>query len=135
MDEHITTIERILRDVEEAFAHRDLEALVASFTDDATIESYLVARVFDRKDGVCRGRAEIEMLVRALWKRGVPWGKHAAPIVRGNVAAIEYGSASSEAETFSVDIIEVSDGKIRSLRAYAGWRAVMALTDEHEGAW
>jgi hypothetical protein len=31
-----------------------------------------------------------------------------------------------------VDIIEVKSGKLQSLRAYAGWRAVMALSGEVE---
>src|SRR5438445_7685990 len=50
------------------------------------------------------------------------------PIIRGNTVVIEHRSASSDAEKFSVDIIEVKDGRIQSLRAYAGWRAIIALT-------
>jgi hypothetical protein len=62
-------------------------------------------------------------------KRGTPWGGHEPPIIRGNTVVVEHRGASSDTEKFSVDIIEVRDGKIQSLRAYAGWRAVMALTD------
>jgi len=127
-DEQLTTVEQVIRDLEAAFSRNDLESLVALFAQDATVESYLVSRVFNRKEGVCRGRAEIRELVRALMKRGVPWGGHEPPIIRGNTVAVEYRSASSDAEKFSVDIIEVRDGKIQSLRAYAGWRAVMAAT-------
>jgi hypothetical protein len=29
---------------------------------------------------------------------------------------------------FSVDIFEIRDGKVQSLRAYVGWRPTMALT-------
>ncbi len=126
----MTTIEQVISDVEAAFSRNDVEGVVALFAEDATIESYLVVRVFNRKDGVCRGRAEIRELLRALMQRGRPWGGHAPPIVRGNTAAVEYTSASSDAEKFSVDIVEVKDGKIQSLRAYAGWRAVTALRAE-----
>ena len=128
--EQIATVEQLLSDLEAAFSRNDVEAIVALFAPDATIESYLVSRVFNRKEGVCHGRAEIRELGRALMARGTPWGGHEPPIIRGNTVAIEYHSASSDAEKFSVDIIEMRDGKIQSLRAYAGWRAVMALTSE-----
>ena len=129
-DEQGIRPEQVLSDMEEAFSRRDLEGIVALFTEDATIESYLVSLVFNRKKGVCRGRAEIRELVGTLMKRGTPWGGHEPPIVRGNTIAIEHRTASSDTEKFSVDIIEVSDGKIQSLRAYAGWRAITALTGE-----
>lgn len=132
-DEQITTAEQVISDIEAAFSRSDLEGSVALFAHDATIESYLVSRVFNRKEGICRGRDEIRELVRALMQRGTPWGGHEPPIIRGNTIAIEYRSASSDAEKFSVDIIEVRDGKIQSLRAYAGWRAITALTGEARG--
>lgn len=132
-DEPFTTGEQVISDLKAAFARNDLEGLVALFAQDATIESYLVPRIFHRKEGVCRGRAEIRELVGALMKRGVPWGGHEPPIVRGDAVAIEYRSASSDAEKFSVDIIEVRNGKIQSLRAYAGWRVVMAATQRGDG--
>lgn len=127
-NEQVTTVEQLIADLDAASSRHDVEALVALFAPDATIESYLVSRVFNRKEGVCRGRTEIRELMLALMRRGTPWGGHEPPIIRGTTVAIEYRSASSDAEKFSVDIIEVRDGKIQSLRAYAGWRAVMALT-------
>ena len=131
-EEPVKTVEQVIRDMEAVSRQGDAEALVELFAEDATIESYLVTRVFDRKDGVCRGRAEIRHLAQALMKRGVPWGGHGPPIIRGNTVAIEFWAASSETETFSVDIIEVREGKIQSLRAYAGWRAVASLTASAE---
>jgi ketosteroid isomerase-like protein len=139
--EQVATVEQLLSDLEAAFSRNDVEAIVALFAPDATIESYLVSRVFNRMDGVCQGRAEIRELALALSKRGRPWGGHEPPIIRGNTVAIEYRSASSDAEKFSVDIIEVKDGTIQSLRAYAGWRAIGASDQirednrrEHTGA-
>ena len=129
-EDQVTAVEQAISNVEAAFSRNDIEAVVALFAQDATVESYLVARIFNRKEGVCRGHDEIRELIRALMKRGKPWGGHGPPIVRGNTAAVEYSGASSDAEKFSVDIIEVRDGKIQSLRAYAGWRAVMTLTGE-----
>jgi ketosteroid isomerase-like protein len=129
-DEPVTSVEQVLSDMEAAFSRNDIEGLVALFAQDATIESFLVTRVFNRKEGVCRGRAEIRELIRALMKRGRPWGGHEPPIIRGNTVAVEFRGPSSDTEKFSVDIIEVREGKIQSLRAYAGWRALVALTGE-----
>jgi ketosteroid isomerase-like protein len=129
-DEQATTAERVLRDMEAAFSRNDVEGVVALFAENATIESYLVARIFHRKEGVCHGHAEIRELIRALAKRGTPWGGHGAPLIHGNTIAVEYNAASSDTQKFSVDIIELKGGKIQSLRAYAGWRAIMALTGE-----
>ena len=123
--EQVSTVEQLISDLEAASSRNDVEALVALFAHDATIESYLVSRVFNRKEGVCRGRAEIRELALALSKHGRPWGGHEPPIIRGNTVAVEYRSASSDAEKFSVDIIELRDGTIQSLRAYAGWRAIV----------
>jgi ketosteroid isomerase-like protein len=129
-DEQVTSAERVIDDLEAAVSRGDLEGVVALFAEEATIESYLVSRIFNRTEGVCRGRAEIRELLRALLARGVPWGGHEPPIVRGNTVAIEYRTATSETDHFSVDIIEVRDGKIQSLRAYAGWRALTGLTGD-----
>lgn len=119
-------VEQLISDLEVAASRNDVESIVALFAPDATIESYLVSRVFNRTEGVCRGRAEIRTLALALSTRARPWGGHEPPIIQGNTAAIEYNNASSDAEKFSVDIIEVRDGTIQSLRAYAGWRAIGA---------
>ena len=40
------------------------------FAEDATVESYFVTRVFDRNEGLCRGRDEIRKLVHAIIARG-----------------------------------------------------------------
>lgn len=122
--------EQVIRDLEAALARKDLDGAVAVFAEDATVESYLVSRVFNRVEGVCRGRAEIRELLRALVTRGIPWGGHEPPIVRGNTVAIEYRTATSDTDHFSVDIIEIRDGKIQSLRAYVGWRALAGLTGD-----
>jgi ketosteroid isomerase-like protein len=120
------SIETILHALETASARNDTEATLALFAADASIESPLVARVFNRKEGIARGHAEIRQLLGAFEKRGRPWGGHEPPIVRGNIAAIEYRDPSDR-EKFSVDIIEVRDGLIQSLRAYVGWRALASL--------
>jgi hypothetical protein len=121
-------VEQLLHEIENAWSKKDFERMVSLFAQDATIESPAVVRLLNRKEGVCRGRDEIRLLVRAMMQRGRPWGKHGPPLIRGNTVAIEYMSASSDRDSFSVDLIEIRDGRIQSLRAYPGWRAVTALS-------
>jgi hypothetical protein len=123
-DEPVTSVERVALHLEAASTSSDPEDLVSLFAEDGTLESYLVNRIFNRKDGVCHGRAEIRVLARALEERGVPWGGHEPPIIGGNTVVIEFRTPGSDTDKFSVDVIEVRNGKIQSLRAYAGWRAL-----------
>lgn len=126
INDDIATAERIIAEMDAAFASKDLDALTALFTEDATLESFLVSRVFERKESVCHGKAEVREMLSVLVEQGVPWGGHDAPLVRGNRVAVEFKTRSSDRDTFSVDIFEIADGKIKSLRAYAGWRAMSA---------
>jgi ketosteroid isomerase-like protein len=123
-------VERIIHALETAASRNDVEGVVALFTPDATVESPAIPRLLKRKQGVCRGRDEIRELLRALARRGVPWGRHEPPLIRGSTVAIEYMRASSDSEQFSVDVIEIEDGLIHRLRAYLGWRAAAAFAGE-----
>ena len=84
----------ILEALEAAQANKDLEGMLSLFASDVLIESPLVSRVMNRKEGICRGREELRVLARALLEKGVPWGVHAPPLIR-NTAAVEYMRASS----------------------------------------
>jgi hypothetical protein len=129
MEGEVTTVDQALAAFDAAWARNDLEGIVALFTEDALLESPLVPRLLNRSGGVLHGRDEIREMVRALLERGTPWGKHEPPIIQGNRAAIEFRSASADGEQFySVDIMELSRGKIRSLRAYSGFRALAAAS-------
>ncbi len=123
-------VEQVIRALDTAWSKSDIEGAVALFTPDATVESPAIPRLLNRKEGVCRGRDEIRELVRAMLRRGKPWGRHGPPIIRGGMAAIEYMLPSSDTEQFSVDVVEMRDGRIQNLRAYLGWRAVAAFAGE-----
>jgi ketosteroid isomerase-like protein len=122
-DEH-TEAEEFVRAFDSAWSRNDVEAAVALFAEDAALESPLVQRVLHRPTGVLHGRDEIREMVRSLMSGGTPWGGHEPPLIRGNRVALEFRPPSSDTEHFSVDIIELREGKIQSLRAYTGWRAL-----------
>jgi len=129
-DQQVTTVEQFVHAFDSAWSNNDVEAAVALFAEDATLETPLAQRLLHRKDGVLRGREEIRAMVRALMAGGKAWGGHEPPLVRGNTLAIEFRRSGSDSEHYSVDIIELREGKIQTLRAYAGWRAVPAPADD-----
>lgn len=133
MENDQPSVEQLLQAFDAAWAKRDLESIVALFAEDATLESPLAPRLLKSADGLLRGRDAIRHMVRALLEQGTPWGKHEAPIIQGNKAAIEFRGAAADGEQFySVDIIEVKGGKIQSLRAYAGWRPLAVLKEKED---
>jgi ketosteroid isomerase-like protein len=135
-DEHAAEVAEVIRAFDAAWARNDVEGVVALFAQDATLESPLVLSLLQRERGVLHGRDEIREMVRTLIERGTPWAEHGAPLIRGTTAAIEFKSKAKDVDArgsareqnaeafFSVDVIETKDGKIQSLRAYTGWRAL-----------
>jgi ketosteroid isomerase-like protein len=123
------TPEEISAAFDAAWTHRDVDALLALYARDATVESPLIPHLMRKRDGVCRGRDEIRALVEAVLARDVKWGRHEAPVVRGNTIFVEYRRVQPGGEQLDyVDVFEVSGGLIQSLRAYWGWRALAAMT-------
>ena len=116
--------EQFVRAFDNAWSRNDLEGAVALFAENATLESPLVQRLLHRSEGVLQGRDEIRAMVRALMQGGRAWGDHEPPVIRDHTVVLEFRRPGSEGEHYSVDIIELRDGKIQSLRAYAGWRAL-----------
>ena len=127
---HDTAGEQFVRAFDSAWSRNDVEGATALFAEDATLESPLVQRLLHRSEGVLHGRDEIREMVRTLMQGGRAWGGHEPPLIRGNTIAIEFKQPGSGGEHYSVDIIEVRDGKIQSLRAYAGWRALTPPSGE-----
>jgi ketosteroid isomerase-like protein len=119
---------KVVQAFDEAWAKNDLDAIVALYAPDATIESPLIAHLTG-KEGVCRGHEEIRAMLQRVIARGVRWGKHEPPVVRGDTIVIEYRRVLPEGEQRDyVDVIEVEQGRIKSLRAYWGWHALRTLS-------
>jgi len=63
-------------------------------------------------------------MVRALMQGGRAWGGHEPPLIRDDTIVIEFKRPGSEGEHYSVDIIELRDGRSRaSARTRAGVRS------------
>jgi ketosteroid isomerase-like protein len=116
----------IIRAHDEAWKRKDVDGVVALFASDATIESPLVARLTGKP--TARGRDEVRAAVQAVIDRGVVWGRHEPPAVRGDTVFVEYRRETPDGEQGdSVDVITVQGGLIKSLRAYLGAKSVASL--------
>jgi ketosteroid isomerase-like protein len=121
-DEPSMQAEAVVRGADAAWSKGDLEGMVALFTPDATLESPLVPKLLHKAEGVCHGCDDIREVVRALMQQGTPWASHDPPVARGTTVFVEY--RGPDREPFSVDVLELRDGRTASLRAYLGWRAL-----------
>jgi hypothetical protein len=60
------SIERIYREWDDALSRKDVEALLAFYAPDATLESPLVAHLLHREKGICHGHSELRELFEIL---------------------------------------------------------------------
>src|SRR5579862_4998946 len=60
--------ERIHRAWNDALAARNVEAIAALYTEDATIESPLIRYLLGSDDGICRGRSAIRAFIPLVFR-------------------------------------------------------------------
>ncbi len=65
----IGAVERIYKAWDEALGAKDLDAAVALYAPDATIESPLVAHLLGVQSGVCQGHDELRRFIRLVFQR------------------------------------------------------------------
>jgi ketosteroid isomerase-like protein len=119
---------------EEALSQNDLDALVAAYTPDGSIESPLIPHLMGSKRGVCRGRDELRSFYAALTKRKPQRSFHRKPFfVDGETVMWECPRESPEGDQMDVvEVMEIKDGLIFRHRVYWGWfGAGVMMRDEY----
>lgn len=112
----------------------DIESLLALYTDDAILESPLVARILDRPSGLLRGKEQL----RPFFQRGtdnrpnelVQWYRTGRYLFDGQTLMWEYPRAHTDGGD-QVDLVEVMDlngPQIAHHRIYWGWFGTPLLT-------
>jgi steroid Delta-isomerase len=123
-----------------AVVARDLDALLALYTDDAVLESplILVAQP-DRRTGVLRGhdalRAFFAAGLRATPAAPTRWYRTEVFLSHGNRLVWEYPRATPDGD--QIDLVEVMDldgERIAHHRVYWGWAGFLALSAAQRGA-
>jgi len=125
-------IERIYHAWDEALGARDLDAALALYRPDATLESPLVCHLLGRRDGVVHGREALREFVRLVFADQSPKRRRyrTTYLTDGALLTWEYPGSTPDGEQLDiVEVMEVRDGLIAHHRVYWGWRSVATLTE------
>ena len=128
-------IERIYRAWDDALGKRDLEASLALYADDASIESPLVQHLMKRRDGIVRGKDALREFITRVFATNPPQRKRFKQgfFTDGRVLTWEYPRQSPDGEQMDlVEVMEIEDGRIKRHRVYWGWYALNVLRDGHQ---
>lgn len=130
-----TAIEHIFRAWDEALGAKDLEASLALYHPDATLESPLVCHLLGTQEGVVRGHDALRSFVQAVFAHQPPQRRRFRTgfLTDGRYLTWEYPRQAPDGEQMDlVEVMEIDDGRIRHHRVYWGWFAVTMLTSgEH----
>lgn len=118
-------VEHIYREWDRAWSNNDLEAMIALYAEDATLESPLIPHLLGSDKGICRGRGEI----RALLETAAPRKPDKRTFYRkgyftdGRLLVWEYPRATPDGEQMDFfEVMEIENRHIRKHRVYWGWR-------------
>jgi predicted SnoaL-like aldol condensation-catalyzing enzyme len=128
-------IERIYRAWDDALGKRDLEASLALYADDASIESPLVQHLLKRRDGIVQGKDALREFITRVFETNPPQRKRFKQgfFTDGSVLTWEYPRESPEGEQMDlVEVMEIEGGQIKRHRVYWGWYALNVLRDGHQ---
>ena len=128
--------ERIYKLWDEALGKRDLEASLALYAEDASIESPLVCHLMKTPEGVVQGKADLRTFITRVFQTNPPQRKRFKQgfFSDGRVLTWEYPRQSPEGDQMElVEVMDIADGLIRRHRVYWGWYALSVLKDGHRG--
>lgn len=124
--------ERIYRLWDEALGNKDLEAALALYAPDASIESPLVQHLMQTKHGVVSGTDNLREFITRVFRTNPPQRKRFKQgfFSDGQVITWEYPRQSPDGDQMDlVEVMEIVDGLIQRHRVYWGWYALNVLRD------
>jgi hypothetical protein len=131
-DTHDDAAIRIYEAWDAALGARDLDASMALYHPDATLESPLVRHLLGSKDGIVRGREALRAFVERVFANEPPERRRvrSALLSDGSRITWEYPRATEDGDQMDiVEVMETDDGLIRHHRVYWGWNSVRLYED------
>lgn len=128
----VAAIAAVTRAWEEALANHDVDALLARYAVDATLESPVAAHILGGR-GVCRGHEELRPFLTEVVARTPDERQYhrAGFFTDGRRATWEYPRETPDGEQMDfVEVMEIEDGLIQAHRVYWGWRGVEILAND-----
>jgi hypothetical protein len=120
-------IERVFHAWDEALGARDLDASMALYGENATLESPLVRHLVDGEDGVIEGRQNLRAFVAKVFANEPPQRQRFRMgfLSDGSHLTWEYPRQRDGGEQMDiVEVMEIQDGLIQHHRVYWGWYSV-----------
>jgi ketosteroid isomerase-like protein len=128
-------IETVYRAWDEALGAKDLDAALALYAPDATLESPLVRHHLGVDEGVVEGREALRDFVRVVFERQPPQRRRHRTgfFTDGRTLMWEYPRAAPDGEQMDfVEVMEIEGGLIRHHRVYWGWYGLRLLERDAE---
>lgn len=125
-------IEAVVQAWESALAAHDLDALLACYANDATLESPLVAHITG-KDGIRRGHAQLRPFLAEVVARtpNLRAYHRTGFFTDGRRTTWEYPRVTPDGEQMDfIEVMEIEGGLIQAHRVYWGWRGVEVLMQD-----
>ena len=125
-------IARIYQLWDDALGAKDLEAALALYADEASIESPLVRHLLDTDEGIVRGRQNLRDFIARVFRTSPPQRKRfrAGFFTDGRRVTWEYPRITpDDTQMDLVEVMEVENGLIKQHRVYWGWYALKLLKD------
>ncbi len=127
--------ERIYKLWDDALGKRDLEASLALYAEDASIESPLVCHLMQTAKGIVQGKENLRTFITMVFQTNPPQRKRFKKgfFSDGRVLTWEYPRQSPDGDQMElVEVMEIEDGLIKRHRVYWGWYALSVLRDGHQ---
>jgi ketosteroid isomerase-like protein len=121
------TITQIFHAWDEALGARDLDASMALYHEDATLESPLVRHLLGAEKGVIQGRENLRTFVAKVFAKEPPQRQRFRTgfLSDGSRLTWEYPRRTDDGEQMDiVEVMEIRDGLIQHHRVYWGWYSV-----------
>jgi hypothetical protein len=128
-------IEHIFQAWDQALGAKDLDASIALYHPDATLESPLVCHLLGTGDGVVRGRDALRRFVERVFAHQPPQRRRFRTgfLSDGTQLTWEYPREAPDGEQMDiVEVMQIRDGLIQHHHVYWGWYSVnMLKSGEH----
>jgi SnoaL-like protein len=132
-EQAIQAAERIYHKWDDALGAKDVEAAIALYTPDCTLESPLVRHLLRSEEGIVEGREKLREFIGVVFER--------TPAVRaryrqgfftdGRKLMWEYPRQKPDGEQMDfVEVMEIRDGLIHRHCVYWGWCGVKLLQED-----
>lgn len=129
-------VERIYKLWDDALGQKDIEAALALYAENASIESPLVCHLMKTPEGIVQGKANLRIFVTRVFQTSPPQRKRFRQsfFSDGRVLTWEYPRATPQGDQMDlVEVMEIEDGLIKRHRVYWGWYALHVLRHHHDG--